>query len=75
MRRAGNWELNETRGELVKTNIDTDHEISNDISKILNWADDAEITLFMIMRPFWEQQKQSFSSSSIGVRYQPMIIR
>ena len=60
------------RAELVKTNIEVDHELSNDFSKILNSADDAEITPFMKL--FWEQQKKLFSSSSTGVRYHPMII-
>ena len=59
-------ELNEMRAELVKTNIEVDHELSNDFSKILNSADDAEITPFT--RLFWEQKKKSFSSSSTRVR-------
>lgn len=66
-------ELNEMRAEIVKTNIEVDHELSNDFSKILNSADDAEVTPFMKL--FWEQQKKLFSSSSTGVRYHPMIIR
>ena len=59
--------------ELEKANVEVDHELSNDFSKILNSADDAEITPFMKL--FWEQQKKLFSSSSTGVRYHPMIIR
>lgn len=66
-------QLNEMRVELEKTNIEVDHELSNDFSKILNSANDAEITPFMKL--FWEQQKKLFSSSSKGVRYHPMIIR
>ena len=61
------------RLELEKTNIEVDHELSNDFSKILNSANDADITPFMKL--FWEQQKKLFSSSSKGVRYHPMIIR
>lgn len=38
-------ELNEMR-ELVKENVKTDNELSNDVSKIFNLADDAGITLF-----------------------------
>ena len=59
--------------ELGKRNIEVDHELSNDFSKILNSANDADITPFMKL--FWEQQKKLFSSSSKGVRYHPMIIR
>ena len=66
-------QLNEMRVELEKTNIEVDHELSNDFSKILNSANDADITPFMKL--FWEQQKKLFSSSSKGVRYHPMIIR
>lgn len=61
------------RVELEKTNIEVDRELSNDFSKILNSANDAEITPFMKL--FWEQQKKLFSSSSKGVRYHPKIIR
>ena len=61
------------RLELEKTNIEVDHELSNDFSKILNSANDADITPFMKL--FWEQQKKLLSSSSKGVRYHPMIIR
>ena len=66
-------QLNEMRVELEKTNIEVDHELSNDFSKILNSANDADITPFMKL--FWEQQKKLFSGSSKGVRYHPMIIR
>ena len=59
--------------ELEETNIEVDHEFSNDFSKILNSANDADINPFM--RLFWEQQKKLFSRSSKGVRYHPMIIR
>lgn len=66
-------QLNEMRVELEKTNIEVDHELSNDFSKILNSANDADITPFMKL--FWEQQNKLFSSNSKGVRYHPMIIR
>ena len=66
-------QLNEMRVELEKTNIEVDHELSNDFSKILNSANDADITPFMKL--FWEQENKLFSSSSKGVRYHPMIIR
>ena len=65
-------ELNEMRAAIVKTNIEVDHELSNDFTKILNEADD-KITPFMSL--FWQQQKKLFSSSRTGVRYHPMIIR
>ena len=65
-------ELNEMRAAIVKTNIEVDHELSNDFTKILNEADD-KITPFMSL--FWQQQKKLFSSSHTGVRYHPMIIR
>ena len=63
-------QLNEMRLEGEKTNID--HELSNAFSKILNSANDADITPFMKL--FWEQQKKLFSSGSKGVRYHPMLI-
>ena len=64
-------QLNERRLELEKINK-VDHELSNDFSKILNSANDTDITPFMKL--FWEHQKKLFSSSSKGVRYHPMII-
>lgn len=60
------------RVDLEKTNIEVDLESSNDFSKILNSANEADITPFMKL--FLEQQKKLFSSSSKGVRYHPMII-
>lgn len=66
-------ELNEMRAELAKTNIEVDHELSTDFCKIINSADDSEITPFMKL--FWEQQRKLFSSSATGVRFHPMIIR
>lgn len=57
---------------IVKTNIEVDHELSNDFTKILDEADD-KITPFMSL--FWKQQKKLFPSSCSGVRYYPMIIR
>ena len=65
-------ELNEMQAAIVKTNIEVNHELSNDFTKILNEADD-KITPFMSL--FWQQQKKLFSSSLTGVRYRPMIIR
>jgi len=66
-------ELSEMRTELIKSNIEVDHELSNDLTSILEAADDTEITPFMNL--FWQQQKKLFSSSRTGVRYHPMIIR
>eukprot|EP00794_Sanderia_malayensis_P013602 gene13602-15013_t len=65
-------ELKEMQDELTKTNIQVDHELSNDFTSILNNAD-SEIAPFMNL--FWQQQKKLFSSTSTGVRYHPMIIR
>ena len=65
-------ELNEMRAAIVKTNIEVDHELSNDFAKIFDEADD-KITPFMSL--FWQQQKKLFPSSRTGVRYHPMIIR
>ena len=66
-------ELSEMRTELIKSNIEVDHELSNDLTSILDAADDTEITPFMNL--FWQQQKKLFSSSRTGVQYHPMIIR
>ena len=65
-------ELKEMQDELTKTNIQVDHELSNDFTSILSNAN-SEITPFMNL--FWQQQKKLFSSTSTGVRYHPMIIR
>lgn len=65
-------ELNEMRMELQKSNIEVDHELSNDFTWLLDEAD-SKITPFMSL--FWQQQKKVFSSSPTGVRYHPMIIR
>ncbi|PFX28007.1 hypothetical protein AWC38_SpisGene7249 [Stylophora pistillata] len=65
-------ELNKMRAAIVKTNIEVDHELSNDFAKIFDEADD-KITPFMSL--FWQQQKKLFPSSRTGVRYHPMIIR
>ena len=65
-------ELNEMRAAIVKTNIEVDHELSNDFTKILDEADN-KVTPFMSL--FWQQQKKLFSSSRTGVRYHPMVIR
>lgn len=65
-------ELHEMRAEIMKTNIEVDHQLSNDFTSILDESD-SEITPFMNL--FWQQQKKLFSSSRTGVRYHPMIIR
>ena len=56
--------LNEMRAAIVKTNIEVDHELSNDFTKILNEADD-KITPSMSL--FWQQQKKLFPSSRNGM--------
>ena len=67
-------ELNEMRAELQSTNIEVDHELSNDLTKILgSAADTSKMTRFMKL--FWELQQKLFSSSQKGVRYHHMIIR
>lgn len=65
-------ELCAMRTELLESNIEVDHELSNDFTSILDQAD-AEITPFMNL--FWQQQKKLFSTSRTRVRYHPMIIR
>ena len=53
---------------------EVDHELSNDLTKILgSAADTSKMTRFMKL--FWELQQKLFSSSQKGVRYHPMIIR
>ena len=61
------------RTELIKSNVEVDHDLSNDLCSILQAADDNEVTPFMKL--FWEQQKKLLASSRSGVRYHPMIIR
>ena len=59
-------ELNEIRAELQSTNIEVDHELSNDLTKILgSAADTSKMTRFMKL--FWELQQKLFSSSQKGV--------
>ena len=53
--------LNEMRAATVKTNIEVDHELSNDFTKILDEADD-KITPFTSL--FWQQQKKLFLQHS-----------
>ena len=65
-------ELSEMRAAITKSNIEVDHELSNDFTNILEKTDN-KITPFMSL--FWQQQKELFSSSPTGVRYHPMIIR
>ena len=59
------------QAELKKSNIEIDHELSDDFSRILGSAQN--ITSFMSL--FWQEQKKLFSKSSTGVRFHPMIIR
>ena len=67
-------ELNEMRAELQSTNIEVDHELGNDLTKIHgSGADTSKMTPFMKL--FWEQQQKLFSSSQKGVRCHPMLIR
>ena len=66
-------ELTEMRTEILKSNIEVDHQLSNDLTSIFEEANDDKITPFMNL--FWQQQKKLFSSSGTGVRYHPMIIR
>ena len=62
---------NDMQAELKKSNIEIDHELSDDFSRILGSAQN--ITPFMSL--FWQEQKKLFSKSSTGVRFHPMIIR
>lgn len=64
--------LSEMREELLKSNIEIDHELSDDFASILGSAG-AKMTPFMNL--FWQEQKTLFSKSNTGVRYHPMIIR
>ena len=61
------------RTELIKSNVEVDHDLSNDLCSILQAANDNEVTPFMKL--FWEQQKTLLASSRSGVRYHTMIIR
>ena len=55
-------ERNEMRVAIAKTNIEVDHELSNDFTKTLDEADD-KITSFMSL--FWQQQKKLFSNAVV----------
>ena len=65
-------ELNAMRTELQNSNIEVDHELSNDLTSILSEAG-SKVTPFMSL--FWQEQQKLFNSTSTGVRYHPMIIR
>lgn len=65
--------LNEMRTELIKSNVEVDHDLSNDVSSILQAAADNEVTPFKKL--FWKQQKKLLSSSCSGIQYHPMITR
>ena len=59
------------KAELQKSNIEIDHELSDDFARIIGSA--KQVTPFMNL--FWKEQKKRFSRSSTGVRYHPMIIQ
>ena len=58
------------QAEIKKNTIEVDHELSNDLTSILEGAG-SKVTPFM--NPFWQQQKKSWFSSSSGVRYHLML--
>ena len=60
------------RTELIKSNVEVDHDLSNDLCSVLQAADNNKVTPFMKL--FWEQQKKLVSSSRSGVRYHSMIM-
>ena len=64
-------QLNDMKAELQKSNIEIDHELSDDFARIIGSA--KQVTPFMNL--FWQEQKKLFSRSSTGVRYHPMVIR
>ena len=64
-------QLNDMKAELQKSNIEIDHELSNDFTRIIGSA--KQVTPFINV--FWQEQKMLFSRSSTGVGYHPMIIR
>lgn len=53
--------------------MEVDHDLSNDVSSILQAAADNEVTPFMKL--FCKQQKKLLSSSCSGIQYHPMITR
>jgi hypothetical protein len=65
-------ELNNMRAEIHKSSIEVDHDLSNDLTTIIDQSG-TKMTPFMNL--FWEQQKKLFRSSPSGVRYHPMLIR
>jgi len=60
------------RTELLKSNVEVDHKLSDDFTRILD-SSRAKITPFMNL--FLQQQQKLFSKGPTGVRYHPMIIR
>ena len=64
-------QLNDMKAELQKSNIEIDHELSNDFTRIIGSA--KQVTPFINV--FRQEQKMLFSRSSTRVGYHPMIIR
>ena len=64
-------QLNDMKAELQKSNIQIDHKLSNDFTRIIGSA--KQVTPFMKL--IWQEQKKLFLRSSTGVGYHPMIIR
>ena len=64
--------LEEMKLEIQRSSVEVDHQLSQDISSILDKSEE-NITPFMDL--FWQQQKKLSTRSSTGVRYHPMIIR
>ena len=64
-------QLKEMQAEIQKSSIEVDHELSKDMLTILGQTE--KVTPFMSL--FWQEQKKLLSSSKIGVRYHPMLIR
>ena len=65
-------QLEEMKQEITKSALLVDHELSNDLTSIL---DDCSSGMTPFMNLFWQQQKKLLKSSATGMRYHPMIIR
>ena len=65
-------QLNEMKTEIMKSSVEVDHNLSNDLTTILSETQE-NITPFMNL--FWQQQKKLLQSSPSGVKYHPMVIR
>lgn len=65
-------QLNEMKTEIIKSSVEVDHNLSNDLTTILSETQE-NITPFMNL--FWQQQKKLLQSSPSGVKYHPMVIR